>query len=150
MIPNYGTTNPLVTEEDLHDHESIADVIHRNDMILLFKHIKYGWWTLPIGKVKTGETPEESLFVELKEELDIIPVKFSKVSQFTKSYDRGNDIITKVTCHIFDIESYEGETKNMEKDKHQWMLWGQCPKTVKDLLPDLSDATKYYIGESIA
>lgn len=139
----YNSDNPLVTDEDLVDHTSIGAILHREDSILLFKHIKYGWWTIPIGKVKSSQTIEQALIVEMSEETDIIVTKFQRLGEFTKTYDRGRGIKTKINCIIFDIISYEGEIINAEQDKHQWMVWAPYPTGVEHLRNNLSDATKY-------
>ena len=50
-----------------------AAVIHRGDEIFVTQR-GYGeykdWWEFPGGKVENGETPEEALVREIREELD--------------------------------------------------------------------------------
>jgi len=142
----YSTDNPLVNEEDLKDHLAIGAVIHNiknPDEILVFKHVKYGWWTIPIGKVKEGDSVDLTLRTELGEEIGIVPDEYTEMGHFGKNYDRGNGIKTKITQYIFDIHTYIGRIKNKEPDKHTDLMW----MTVKELLAigHISDATLLYI-----
>ena len=53
----------------------VAAIIKQNDMIFATQR-GYGdykdWWEFPGGKIESGETPEEALIREIKEELDTI------------------------------------------------------------------------------
>jgi len=140
----YSINNSLVTKEDIQDHEAVAAVIWKGDFIVLLKHIKYGWWTIPIGKVKQGQTVEEALRTELQEEMGITPVWFFKVGEFEKTYDRDNGIRTKIKQHIFVIDKYIGTIENKEPNKHQYLIWSLCPGGIKDL--HISDATLFYLN----
>ncbi len=61
-----------------------AVIIDDDNRILLVKHVKDGkeYYVLPGGGVEFGETAEESLIRELKEELDITEIKSIKFLSF--------------------------------------------------------------------
>ena len=52
--------------EDMVNHHGIGAIIkNEKGQILMQDHVKYGFWTLPVGKVK----PYQSIFGGLKEEI---------------------------------------------------------------------------------
>jgi len=140
---SYGRDNPLVNDEDVKDHSAIGASIEKDGKILVFKHVKYGWWTIPIGKVKDGEKIEATLHDEILEELGIEILEYKKLGDFTKTYDRGSGIKTKIDMNIFRITNYQGRIKNKEPDKHTDLCW----LTPEEILKTgcVSDATLYYI-----
>jgi len=139
----YSLDNPLVNEEDLKDHSAIGATVEQDGKILVFRHVKYGWWTIPVGKVHSGETIDLTLKTELEEELDIIPIAWKKFGSFVKTYDRGNGIYTKIDQNIFRIDMYEGRIKNKEPDKHTDLSWMTPEEILKTA--HVSDATLFYI-----
>lgn len=129
--------------EDLQDHHGIAAVIIDNrGRILMQDHVKYNFWTIPVGKVKHDETVEEGLTVELKEELDIVPTKYYELFTTKRSYEREGKMVT-VTQHVFFISEYKGTVKNNEPEKHRSIKW-MYPDEIMHK-PALSDATKDYL-----
>ncbi len=59
--------------EDLIDHHAVSAVIKDKDgRILMQEHVKYGFWTVPIGKVAVNQTLEEGLKQEIFEECNSI------------------------------------------------------------------------------
>lgn len=59
-------------EEDVCDHQGVAGVIKNSKgEILMQEHIKYGFWTIPVGKAKLGQSVEEGLKQEILEECNI-------------------------------------------------------------------------------
>ena len=54
--------------------EVVAGVIYKDDKFLIaqrnFKKAQGGLWEFPGGKVEQGETPQEALKREIKEEFD--------------------------------------------------------------------------------
>jgi len=122
-------------------HEAISAVIEKDGKILMLDHVKLNFWTIPIGKIEMGDTIEQTLKIELKEEVNIIPIKYTKIGEFSKKYNRGGTKV-QITSHIFRIDKWRGTVKNNEPKKHRsikWMDKGELLKLAK--AKKLSDST---------
>ena len=75
-----------------------------------------GCWEFPGGKVESGETPEQCLFRELREELSII----TKVGQYIGEnlHDYGSKIVRLIA---FQVEHVEGDIQLVEHDELRWL-----------------------------
>lgn len=146
--PRYHYTNPLVTLEDIKDHNGIAGVFHNDDKILVFWHNKYHFWTIPTGKSPLMSDPDVGFQREMEEEVGVFcpPSGYELLGTFLKYYSRGNKVQTRVRSYVYDIAKYHGELKNMEPHKHPKMEW----MTIEELeaLPETStsDVTRFYIA----
>ena len=101
--------------EDLTDHCGIAAVIKDNEgRVLIQKHVKYGFWTIPVGK---GIDAEETLKTEIKEECGIKVKKWRLIARKTFTYNRRGKKVN-VDSHLYEIDDYEGDIKNLEPHKH--------------------------------
>lgn len=129
--------------EDLVSHDGIAVIIKNSrGEILMQEHVKYGFWTIPVGKVKQGQGIEDALKEEILEECNIRVEKCQEIRIREDSYKRnGNDVT--VRAHLFEIVKYLGEIKNNEPHKHSQQLFMDL-KLVKKL-PYLSDLTLLYL-----
>ncbi len=87
-----------------------------------------GYWEFPGGKLEAGETPEEALARELREELGIcVNVAFPWVTQFFE-YPHA-----RVKLYFFKVLSWSGELLPKE---HQQVTWQTLQKRlVEPLLP---------------
>lgn len=139
-------SNPLVNAEDLKDHIGVGAIIynHKNE-ILMFHHLKYDFWTIPIGKCSNGETPWESLQKELKEEIDLsLNLKdFEEIASFEKMYPRGSGIKTCIQQRLYKIRMrIQPElVKNKEPHKHDKMEWMSLEE-ITEKFKYLSDLTR--------
>ena len=129
--------------EDILNHHGIAAVIkNEQDEVLMQEHIKYGFWTIPVGKVKTGQSVEEGLIQEISEECNIVVEEFKELKKKKYFYNRdGNEV--KVIQHLFDIIKYNGKIKNNEPNKHKQQKFLKINMIKK--LPYLSDCTLLYL-----
>jgi ADP-ribose pyrophosphatase YjhB (NUDIX family) len=129
--------------EDLLDHDVVAAIIkNKKGEILMQEHLKYGFWTVPVGKVKPGQTISEGLKAEMKEECNIKVEDFKELTKKNYVYERkGKDV--KIVGHIIEILNYNGEMKNNEPEKHREQRFILLDKIKK--LPYLSDLTVLYL-----
>lgn len=97
-------------------------LIDADDRILIAKRPEgkamAGLWEFPGGKIESGETPEESLVRELKEELGI-ETKGSCLAPFTfasHSYDDFNLIMLLYVCR-----KWQGYPQGAEGQELKWI-----------------------------
>src|SRR3989344_5107919 len=58
--------------EDLVSHDGIAAIIkNAKGEVLVQEHVKYGFWTIPVGKAKKGQKVEDALKKEIFEECNL-------------------------------------------------------------------------------
>jgi len=127
-------------EDDLRTkHDGIAAVIMKGDKILMMDHVKFNFWTIPVGKVDENQSVEDGFKMEIGEELGIKPIKYKEIHKFVKRYKRESKMVT-VTSHIFLIEKWTGTIRNNEPKKHRSIKWMTVDEIKKQR--EISDATK--------
>ena len=93
------------------------------------KHMS-GFWEFPGGKLEIGETPEECLIREIKEEININLSNFcfSPLTFSLNEYDEFNILLLLYVCR-----EWEGLILGKEKQELKWVF----PKDLynKNLLP---------------
>lgn len=130
--------------EDLHDHLGLGLIFLSQDKskILLMDHVKFNFFTIPIGKVKPTETLDEALHVEMREELAVKLIHYHEVDVNTNIYQRPGGPI-KVTQHVFLVDKYSGNIRNVEHTKHRSVEWYPLQAAL-DM--NLSDTTRRMIN----
>lgn len=129
--------------DDLENHEAVAAVVRdREGRVLMFNHKKYGFWTIPVGKATANETPLEGITTELKEELGIAVTQATEIAVKPYVYERRGSRV-HVNLHLYVIDSFEGEPKNNEPEKHTAMKYMDIETIAK--LEYLSDATVMFL-----
>lgn len=132
-------------QEDILNHHGVAAVIKNTaGEILMQEHVKYGFWTIPVGKVKEGQDVTDGLKQEILEECDLEIQEYKELIEKDYFYERdGHEV--KVIGHLFEILKYDGELKNMEPAKHRQQLFLPIEK-IKEF-PYLSDLTLLYLEQ---
>ncbi len=112
-------------------------IILYGENILLVKNINVNYWSLPGGKIDKGETSEECLFRELKEELSISVSKIDfKLGEYISNKEGKRD-----TVYIFVVKLLSSNfQKQWELQEAKWFPLSYLPK-------DLSPATSRRIIE---
>jgi ADP-ribose pyrophosphatase YjhB (NUDIX family) len=127
------------------DHDGIAAIIkNAAGEVLVQEHVKFGFWTIPVGKVKTGQDVPSGLRDEIFEECNLEIQESKELCVKDYFYERHGRTV-KVVSHLFEILKYSGEVINKEPNKHRQQLFMPIDKIVK--LPYLSDVTILYLGQ---
>ena len=97
-----------------------AAVIIKDEKILICKRSKNdkqgGKWEFPGGKIEAGETPEECLKREIKEELDLNIKVIDKLGENIYEYPGG--AIKLITFHA---DLLDGNLKLNVHDDYKWV-----------------------------
>jgi len=132
-------------EEDLADHHGVAAIIkNQKGEILMQEHAKYGFWTIPVGKVKGDQDIVNGLKQEILEECNLQIQECKEIIGKDYFYERNGNPV-KVTSHLFEILKYSGEMKNMEPEKHKQQIFLSVEEIMK--LPYVSDMTLLYLDQ---
>lgn len=135
--------NPLYNQEDLEEHHAIAAVIYDKDnRVLMLEHVKYNFWTIPVGKVLKNQALYDALKEEVFEECNVKILKAKEITSKDFDYLR-KEIPVKVHSHLFEVEKWTGDVKNKEPQKHSDMKFMTIDEIKK--LKDVSDMTKLFL-----
>jgi len=129
--------------EDLLDHDVVAAIIkNEKGEILMQEHLKYNFWTVPVGKVKPGQTIKDGLEQEMMEECKIVVEDFKEIISKNYVYERkGKDV--KIIGHIIEVLKYKGQIRNNEPEKHRQQIFISLEDVKK--IPFISDLTVLYL-----
>lgn len=81
-------------------------------------------WEFPGGKIESGETPEQALRRELKEELDIEATIGTRVAHVRHNYRSGG----AVDLQFFLVREYSGEIANLIFQDVRWSPLRNLPE----------------------
>jgi ADP-ribose pyrophosphatase YjhB (NUDIX family) len=130
-------------DSDLVDHKGVSAVIKNSEgEILMQDHVKYGFWTIPVGKTKEGQNVIDAIKEEVFEECNLIVEELREMGFKDIEYIReGKKMI--VPAYVFEILKYSGELQNKEPKKHKEQKFMSIEE-VKNL-PYLSDSTIMFL-----
>lgn len=98
----------------------VAGILKENDKIIIARKREgkplAGIWEFPEGKIEQGESPEQSLVRELKEEMKIKVKVLDYVDE--SIYDYGDK---EVSLQGYIAEIVEGEIVLCDHDKYEWV-----------------------------
>ncbi len=130
------------TPEDLIDHDAVAAVFRDSSgSVLALRHLKWGFWSLPVGKAHPGQTPFDGLVEEMKEELGVTVTSAKRIASAVVQYQEDRDV--RLRFHVFEVDSYEGTVRNLEPAKHAELAY-LAPSELS-LKEALSDATLLFL-----
>ncbi len=102
-------------------------LLNREDHILLGKRAAHrlaypGVWDLPGGHMEAGETIEQALARELREELGVTPTKWREMRLLHAAAKPGEP--PGMLCiHVFLVTAWRGEPHNRLPDEHDEIAW---------------------------
>lgn len=89
-----------------HKYIGVAIIVNDNDEILIDQRLATGvmanLWEFPGGKIEEGETVEDCIIREIKEELGVIIECDRLLIEITHDYDKFTVTLSVYLCHIID------------------------------------------------
>src|SRR5215510_12574722 len=106
-------------------HECIAFLLIQNHQVLAekrrqTKQVVPGALALPGGHIEAGESPEEALRREIREELDIVPTSIAYVCTLLHHAQEFRRL------HYFVVDNWQGEISNREAETLLWIPLNQA------------------------
>ncbi|MFQ4149735.1 NUDIX domain-containing protein [Arthrobacter sp. LAPM80] len=114
---------PAYTHDDVVDHDAVAMAIPGpGGVYLALDHVKFNWWTIPLGKCNPGQSLAGSVAMELNEELGLESVTFLELAQQRFRYIR-EGLTVEVNLHLVEVTAFRGRPENREPHKHRSLRW---------------------------
>jgi len=124
-----------------HHQIAVGIIVNENDEVLISlrpqESMLGGLWEFPGGKQEKGETLDETLKRELKEELGVETDVFDKFKELKHAYSH-----FKITMHAYWCKIKRGSPKPNSSDKLEWVHLNNIdhfpfPKANKSIIHDL-------------
>ncbi|WP_408953639.1 NUDIX domain-containing protein [Lysobacter sp. Hz 25] len=126
-----------------HGIDLVGALLWRQGRVLLglraaHKRLAPNCWDMLGGHVEAGETPEQALWRELKEEAGIGPPVLARPDQHAAA---AASVVAEFACdglvlRIYRVEAWDGEPE-ARGDEHQGLQWFAAAQAAA--LPDLAD-----------
>lgn len=102
---------------------AVGGVLYHGGQVLMGKRSARrsyaGRWDIIGGHVEAGESLEQALIREFREEIDVRPTQFEHLAQFD---DLHPDESPKYRYHVYVIRAWEGLPSNVS-DEHDVLEW---------------------------
>lgn len=109
-------------------------IMRKGDKILLAKKKRgfgAGWWNGYGGKLQDGETIEEALIREIKEEAGVLALLSDKKGILIFEFPHKGE---EIEVHVFEIIDFEGEPSESEEMLPRWFPVSEIP--FNEMWPD--------------
>lgn len=112
--------------------ECVAAFIVKDDKVLLGKRnatraFYPGVWDVFGGHQNLGESHEDALRRELKEELGIVPTRW----EFLITVDEPNEAVNgNGQYHFYLVTAYDGVPQNLQPEEHSFVEWFEFEKAM--------------------
>jgi 8-oxo-dGTP pyrophosphatase MutT (NUDIX family) len=136
-------THVKFTPEDLIDHDAIGAVFRDSrGRVLTMRHLKWNFWTIPLGKAHPGQSPQDGLVEEMYEELGVRVLASEQRTSALIRYTDDRDVLLRF--HILEVTEYSGEIANREPSKHADLGFVELALVAEK--PLLSDGTILFLN----
>ena len=106
----------------------VAGILWRNGRCLAVQRPEgkphAGQWEFPGGKIEAGETPEQALIRELREELS---VEARQLRFWTSREHTYTEPARHVRLHFFHVDDFRGEARPNEGQTLRWLRPEEAP-----------------------
>ena len=110
---------------------SVEAVISRNDSLLFLRRkinpVKGQWW-FPGGRLRKGETLEEALYREVKEETGLEVIKSKLINVYSRIFDGRHDISIAYLCNC------KGDKIVLNNEHSEYRYFKSLPKHIHPYL----------------
>ena len=100
----------------------VAGVLERDGRVLICQRkrgTRHGLrWEFPGGKIEAGETPQQALARELREELNVEALIADELARYDVRYGQG----PVIHLQFFRVSSFQGEPQNLEFETIKWVV----------------------------
>jgi 8-oxo-dGTP diphosphatase len=77
-------------------------------------------WDVVGGYLGPGETSEQALLRELREEIGVTPKAWASLGEFRESLPGGNG---SIVLHLYAVTSWNGTPRNLSPEEHSEVSW---------------------------